>query len=235
MSQTTQEAAGLTSPFATQTEAAARLLANAILSGELKSGTRLNIREISAQTGIGPTPTREALSNLAGRGLVTFSGQRGFRVVESSREDLAAILTARDVVERGALVLAIRNGQEDWEAGLVAALHRLKIFTSNPPTDMDVRIETFERVHRSFHLALIGACGSKRLLSIYSDLYDQTRRYRAMTLHGGVDRHDAFERHEALVDRCLARDEEGALEVLTEHNSFLLEVIYDRPSGFVET
>src|SRR3546814_3441001 len=74
------------SAFATHTEAAARLLSDAILSGDIAPGTRLNIRALSEGTGLGPTPIREALANLAGRGLVTFAGQRGFRVVPRSEE-----------------------------------------------------------------------------------------------------------------------------------------------------
>lgn len=229
MLQQISEAPPADTGVATQTEAAARLLSKAILAGDIPAGARLNIREISTRTGIGPTPVREALANLAGRGLVTFSGQRGFRVVPISREDLSAILTARNVVEKGALALSIANGDGEWEVELVASLHRLKMFTDNPPAQLEQRIETFEQVHRQFHLALIGACGSDRLISIFLDLYDQTRRYRALLVKDGTDRNDAFDKHDALVRHCLARDERKALDVLADHNGLLLETIYDRP------
>lgn len=219
------------SAFATHTEAAARLLSDAILSGSVEPGSRLNIRDISGKTGIGATPIREALANLAGRGLVTFSGQRGFRVVSVSREDLSAILTARNVVERGALSLSIARGGEDWEVELVASLHRLRMFTANPPGEMQARIDAFERVHRRFHFALIAACGSDRLIDIYLDLYDQTRRYRALMLRSGAGHHIAQEKHEALVQHALARDEEGALAALADHNGMLLEAIYGDRAG----
>src|SRR3546814_12208534 len=52
------------SAFATHTEAVARLLSDAILSGDIAPGTRLNIRALSEGTGLGPTPIREALANL---------------------------------------------------------------------------------------------------------------------------------------------------------------------------
>src|SRR3546814_4513520 len=66
-------------------------------------------------------------------------------------------MTARTVVEQGALALSMDRGTEDWEVEIVASLHRLKMFTDNPPTDIDKRIDTVERVHWRFHLSLIGA------------------------------------------------------------------------------
>ncbi|APL95099.1 transcriptional regulator [Sphingobium sp. TA15] len=214
------------SAFATHTEAAARLLSDAILSGDIAPGTRLNIRALSEGTGLGPTPIREALANLAGRGLVTFAGQRGFRVVPVSPQDLQSIMTARTVVEQGALALSMDRGTEDWEVEIVASLHRLKMFTDNPPTDIDKRIDTFERVHWRFHLSLIGACGSDHLIAIYQDLYEQTRRYRSLMLKTDVDPDQAYEKHSLLAQFCLSRDKRRALEMLSGHNNMLLSTIY---------
>lgn len=212
--------------FSTQTEAAARLLSDAILSGRMAPGSRLHVRSLSGELGIGPTPLREALANLAGRGLVTFSGQRGFRVASTSREDLEEIMAARTVVEKGALALSIANGDGDWEADIVAALHRLKLFTDNPPASHDEQVEAFELVHRRFHLSLIAACRTDRLISIYLDLYEQTRRYRALLVNSAMEPANVFEKHQALAASCLARDEQGALALLEEHNSFLVSIIY---------
>ncbi|KEQ54894.1 Transcriptional regulator, GntR family [Sphingobium chlorophenolicum] len=214
--------------FATHTEAAARLLSDAILSGDIAPGARLNIRALSEGTGLGPTPIREALANLAGRGLVTFAGQRGFRVVPVSPEDLESIMTARTVVEQGALTLSMARGTEEWEVEVVASLHRLKMFTDNPPADLETRIETFERVHWRFHLALIAACGSDHLIAIYRDLYEQTRRYRSLMFKSDADAGDAYEKHGQLAQYCLSRDKDRALEVLSGHNNILLNTIYER-------
>lgn len=226
MSQTTTDNATADTNFATHTEAAARLLSDAILSGGIAPGSRLNIRSISQDTGIGPTPIREALANLAGRGLVTFAGQRGFRVAPVSREHLSDIMTARTVIESGALSLAITHGTDEWEVEIVASLHRLKIFTDNPPADLESRITTFERVHRNFHIALISACGSERLVEIFLDLYEQTRRYRALMLKSDVDGYNAYQKHARIAQHCIQRDRDRALMDLASHNAMLVEAIY---------
>ena len=76
--------------------------------------------------GIGATPLREALSRLAARGLVDAIGMRGFRVKAISYEDLADIVRIRTTIEREALRLSMANGGGEWEAGVVASLHRLR-------------------------------------------------------------------------------------------------------------
>src|SRR3546814_20828555 len=104
-------------------------------------------------------------------------------------------MTARTVVEQGALALSMDRGTEDWEVEIVASIHRLKMFTDNPPTDIDQRIDTFERVHWRFHLSLIGACGSDHLIATYQDLIEQTRPYRPSILTTDVDPDNAHQNH----------------------------------------
>ncbi len=72
---------------------------------------------------MGSSPLREALSRLVGEGLVTFEGNKGFRVGGLSREDLADIAYMRTAVETFAIRTAIERGGMEWESGIVSALH----------------------------------------------------------------------------------------------------------------
>ena len=83
----------------TLSERAAALVETDIVSGALAPGARLGIAERAAHYGIGATPLREGLSRLVARGLVDAIGQRGFRVKEISREDLADIVRIRSLIE----------------------------------------------------------------------------------------------------------------------------------------
>ena len=93
---------------ATLSAAAADAISAAIVRGELAPGSRLAVRSLSAELAVGPTPIREALTSLAGRGLVVAIGQRGFRVADISRGDLLDLILARTAIETGALRPAIR-------------------------------------------------------------------------------------------------------------------------------
>src|SRR5205814_10502142 len=101
-----------------------------IWTGTHQPDTKLGIQELAQRYGIGATPIREALSRLSTLGLVRAIGQRGFRVTAISRHDLADIVHTRQLIEAEALRLSMANGGDDWEAAIVAALHRLQEFVS---------------------------------------------------------------------------------------------------------
>jgi hypothetical protein len=59
---------------------------------------------------------------LLAESLVVLEPNRGFRVSGLSREDLYDVAIARIAVETTALRLAIRDGDDRWEAGVVGAM-----------------------------------------------------------------------------------------------------------------
>lgn len=66
--------------------------------------------------GVSRTVVRQVLSRLAGRGFVSYLPRRGWRVRALDREDMAAYLTVREVLELRALDLAFdRLEREDLE------------------------------------------------------------------------------------------------------------------------
>ena len=110
----------------TLSERAASLVQHDIIAGRLAPGTRLGIVDLVQRYEIGATPLREGLSRLVSRGLIVGIGQRGFRVADVSRDDLADITRMRTVVEMEALRLAIQLGDDAWEAGILGALHQMR-------------------------------------------------------------------------------------------------------------
>src|SRR5262245_61084630 len=66
-----------------------------IVAGTLKPGQKLPFAMLTAAYGVGVSPLREALCQLAGKGLVMLETQRGFRVTRVSSEDLADIVAVR--------------------------------------------------------------------------------------------------------------------------------------------
>jgi len=156
----------------TLSERAATRVEQDILAGHLAPGARLGIVDLVERYEIGATPLREGLSRLVSRGLIVGIGQRGFRVADVSREDLADITCMRTAVEIEAVRLAIAQGDDAWEAGILSALHQMRRHIERTGNEFREGAEDFDRLHKGFHTALLGACGSKRMLAAHSDLYD---------------------------------------------------------------
>src|SRR6202789_848289 len=110
----------------TLSERAASLVERDIIAGLLAPGARLGIVDLVQRYEIGATPLREGLSRLVSRGLIVGIGQRGFRVAEVSREDLLDITRMRTVIEIEALRLAMAQGDDAWEGGILSALHQMR-------------------------------------------------------------------------------------------------------------
>src|ERR1700685_794928 len=125
MATAVQDDTGDVSGSDTLSERAANLVERDIIAGHLAPGARLGIVDLVQRYEIGATPLREGLSRLISRGLIVGIGARGFRVADVSREDLLDITQMRTVVEIEALRLAMAEGDDAWEAGIVSGLHQM--------------------------------------------------------------------------------------------------------------
>lgn len=216
----------------TLSERAAGLVQRDILTGNFAPGARLGIVELAQRYDIGATPVREGLSRLVSRGLIVAIGQRGFRVADVSREDLADITRIRTVIEREALRLAMEKGGDAWEAGIVSALHQLRRHVERSGAHFSEGAEDFDAVHKGFHTAILSACDSPRLLAAHADLYDQAYRYRRVMMRGFDDGEHFVDVHQTLAERVMARDADAACTMLARHLQSTLNFVY--PPGDVQ-
>jgi len=186
--------------------------------------------------GYGASATREALSRLLSDGLVDSVSQRGFWVSQISRQDLHDITDARKLIEVEALRQTIAHGDIAWESRVVAAryaLERVEVTLTEQTADAEIM---WENANRHFHMELISACPTRRLLRFTEHLYDQSLRYRYRTT-----RRRAFPRsglsndHEEIVQATLKRDAEQACQLLSLHISKIAKVaenaIFGEQSG----
>ena len=219
------------SEASTLSERAFRLVEHDILAGCLPPGSRLGIVDLVRRYDIGATPLREALSRLMSRGLITGVGQRGFRVVDLSRDDLADITRMRIAVEMEALRLSMQQGDDAWEANILSTLHQIRRHIERTGNNFREGTEDFDRLHKGFHTALLAACGSKRLLAAHSETYDQAYRYRRIMLRD-FDSGKRFVRgHQILADCVISRDIPAAQAMLTSHLQSTLDYVYPPREG----
>ena len=226
MASSAQGGSGDVSGSDTLSERAASLVEHDIIAGHLAPGARLGIVDLVHRYEIGATPLREGLSRLVSRGLIVGIGQRGFRVADVSREDLQDITGMRTVVEVEALRLAVLHGDDAWEAGIVSTLHQMRRHIERTGNDFREGAPEFDRLHKAFHTSLLAACGSKRLLTAHSELYDQAYRYRRVMMRGFDSGKKFVAEHQRLTERILARDVAGAQAMLGAHLHSTLDFVY---------
>lgn len=190
-----------------------------LINGRFTAGQKLAINALKQHYQIGLSPLREALNRLAAYGLLEQENQRGFRVPALKREELDDIADLRRRFEGQALEQALRHGGDEWEAGLLAAFHRLK-----RADDVPDRLEHWEQMHLQFHRHLLEPCGSPWLLRFIEQLHDQFDRYRRMAPANPAVRDTLNQQHGELVDLAMTRDVERARDLLAEHIRLSWEV-----------
>lgn len=191
-------------------------LRSSILLARLEPGARITITELCERFGAGLGAVREALSHLRAEGLVQAEARRGYRVSPVSVADLRDLTQLRVDVETSCLTRSIECGEVEWEANLVAALHRLsKSYRENPP-NRSLTTATFVNAHAAFHLALVSACDRPRLLRLRAQLFQESERYRLLNVSINRDR-NAPEEHRLIAEATLARDVNKATKLLAAH------------------
>jgi DNA-binding GntR family transcriptional regulator len=206
-------------------EAPAPTLSGAVLEGLRRDilecrwapGARLRFEALRRQYEVGLSPLREALSRLAVEGLVVGVDRRGFRVAPVSIADLEEITALRCELEGLALRWSIARGGDEWEAQVVAAFHHLsRLHWEAPGRPRQISPE-WERRHTAFHHALAAACGSARLLQLRAQFFNQTNRYRRLSVAVSSPPRDDRAEHRALMEATLARDAERAAMLIRKH------------------
>ena len=200
----------------TYIEAVQQRLREDIVSGRLAPWEKLRLAELKTRYTMGSSPLREALSRLVGEGLVTFEGNKGFRVRGLSREDLADIAYMRTAVETFAIRTAVERGGVEWESGIVAALHTLTSLTRDTATDR-ASLDAWNVAHDRFHEAVISACGSPRVFETQRRLAEHHNRYRRIFMGENLPRQLIIDEHRDIADAALARDAERAAMLLGRH------------------
>ena len=110
---------------ATLGEAAYQRLRADIVVGVFEAGKPLRLEALRQRYGLSFSPLREALMRLQSERLVISTALRGFSVAPLSREEMMDATETRILIECEALRRSMRNGDDDWEAGIVAAFHSL--------------------------------------------------------------------------------------------------------------
>lgn len=198
-----------------------------ILACRLRPGVKLQINLIAEERSISLSGVREALSRLSAEGLVVAEPQRGFRVAPVSREDLADLTRTRIDIEALCLTRSIEQGGVDWETEVVGAVHRLSR-TPYWAAGNDRRLsDEWALAHHAFHEALVSANGSLHLSRFRSSLYQQSERYRRLSVPVFPETRDVESEHRAIADAALQHQAKHACELIREHLLLTMRIVVE--------
>jgi GntR family carbon starvation induced transcriptional regulator len=208
-----------------------------ILSTDLAPGAKLALHHLAKQYGIGITPLRDALGQLAGDGLVVMESQKGFRVAPVSMEDLRDVCDIRIRVELMALDLAFdRAGapEAQWDRDMKqahAAFIHLNI-KARVGEDAPITAE-WEAAHRELHMTLLSACASPTLMRVCCQIHDRIHRYRRIALPSKSYMGGISDDHLAMSTAAYRRDRAACKALLERHivesNQLILENFPSQP------
>jgi GntR family transcriptional regulator, carbon starvation induced regulator len=212
-------------PPSTLTEGTYLQLRRDIIEGRLPPGEKLRVEHLKERYGTGAGTLREALSLLLSDALVISEGQRGFHVAPISLSDIEDITHTRVLLEGEALRQSILSGDDEWEANLVAAFHKLTKAEEKLGERDAEHLREWEARNRAFHEALISACESRWLRYLIGLLYRQSERYRHLVLSHRTAPRDVHAEHTEVFDAAMARDVKRAAKAIERHIYLTFEMI----------
>lgn len=185
------------------------VLRRAILSGELRGGTRLVQADLASMLEVSTTPVREALRDLASEGLIRFDPHRGAVVQELSGDELREIYMIREILEPFALRLAVPKVTPE----LLERLRELHEKMASEPHSAD-----WVDANRNFHLAIYEAAGHPRLSALIKGLEDASVMYIGASLKDveGL-RETAVHDHGEILAALENGDADAAVEAVLTH------------------
>ncbi|OJU81048.1 MAG: hypothetical protein BGO10_00530 [Chlamydia sp. 32-24] len=192
-----------------------QILKKGIITGMFAPGEKLRVQSLSATFDIGPTPIREALSRLSTTGLVEIKSNRGFYVKTISESEILDIYETFKDIELLAIEKALLKGDSNWEANILAKLHKL----SSIEKDYDEsKLDDLIKANFDFHYSIIEGCLSPCLLNLRQSVYQLFDRYCYLSLLHIDDLSTLNSKeHRQMADAALARDKEKLFKLTTSH------------------
>ena len=188
-----------------------------ILSGALRPGQELSLRELAARLGVSTIPVREALRRLEGQGLLTGdagqSGRRSIRVAPLDAEDLHGIYRLRlalepEIAARACLLLS--DADLDVLAAVAATFG-----------NADSGVDEMYHAHHDLHLRLLAPAATAWGVRTLENLWHAGERYVRLAFGARDDRGDEHPRrehaHMELIDGYRTRAPEHVRALVRRH------------------
>ena len=197
-----------------------------VLSGQIRPGAKIRIRELGDRLQVSYGAVREALSRLTSEGFVTAEPQKGFRACAISASELRDLTASRLQIEAICLKRSIELGDLAWEAALLASFYELSRTHERAGGGNETRMEeVWSRLHRTYHATLVSASDSEVMLRIRSQLDLQAERYRRLSVPLQTSRRDTNGEHREILEFAIRHDAKRAVECMSDHLNMTMKIL----------
>lgn len=187
-------------------------LENAILTGEMKPGERINETAIAEKYGVSRGPVREACRRLEEAGLVDFIINRGVFVKKLAFDDALEIYQIRAALFAFAgRVLAHRISDEQ-----IAALEGLIDEMEAAAARQDAG--AYYARNLDFHASLMRFTGYRRLVRLYEGLNKEVQVFRRHGLNDDTNRQASCRDHRAIIEALRSGSPARIARVMRSHS-----------------
>lgn len=202
-----------------------------IVTGRFALGEQLSENTIAEQLAVSRTPVRDAFARLEAERLLEIRPQRGTFVFRCDATELRDICGLREVLETGALRLALRRDR----AALVAAL-AARVAAAEPAVAQGA--EAYQPFDTAFHETLVAAADNRELTDAYARISGRIRAVRHRLTRTAEQVRTSQAHHRDIVAALDAADEARATALLGSHvfNSYrFLRERMDDDDASIET
>ena len=205
-------------------------LRSAILAMQLLPGTALKKQVICEQLGVSRSPVTEAITRLAGDGLVEVIPQSGSRVTKFSMSEIREGAFLREAIELASVAKVASERTEDQLADLTRTI-RLQAMCLEDHDEAG-----FYREDEHMHELIFAFTGYPKLSALAATGWIQVNRARMLLLPLKGRAESAFREHREIVDAIRNKSPDDARTAMQKHLSSLVErlepLAVERPELF---
>ena len=198
-------------PGPTLIEQAYEEILEAICSGRLAPGERLNQDALAGRLGISRQPVGQALSVLKAQGFVRDTGRRGLIVAPLEREFFRAIYELREALDSLAASLAARRCKPG------DATEGRKLLAEGRRAVRSGRVDELIEADMRFHLWICRVAGNPLLSDTMRLYWNHLRRAMGEVLQQRSRRDQIWEEHEAILQGIIKGDPAAAAQRASAH------------------
>lgn len=186
-------------------------LLDAILSGRLAAGQRINEPDVAQRLGVSRVPVREALRELESSGLVVARKHAGVFVRQPQPDEVADLYEFRALLER----FAGTRVAGDPAPALLSALADSVDAMAQAARSHDVQRYYVENLR--FHWRLIDAAGNAEVADAYQRVVQRLHLARLTNLAQTEGMQTSVAEHQAIVAAIRQRDPQRCADLMASH------------------
>ena len=180
----------------------------AIVQGLLPPETRLTETEVAQQTGVSPTPVREAFRRLAAEGFLEIAPWRGVKVRSITEKEILETYQCREVLEGLACRLAAAAIEVN---GLQKLRHLIKKSQEASSASEIVTLNS------AIHTLILEYAGNAKLRATLGLFHETIIRDRTLTAYSTSRQQEIHSEHDAIFAALEAGDGDAAEQAMRTH------------------